>query len=182
MAHQFSTSYIEDSVALFRYYKKLGEGAMAQLTDEQLFAALDPEMNSVAITVKHIAGNMRSRWTDFLASDGEKADRNRDCEFVGPAVSREELMKCWEDGWHRLFSALAPLTDADLERRVTIRGEPHSVMQAINRQVAHYSYHVGQIVFLAKQLKSSDWKSLSVPRNKSAEFNRKVAAGEASQR
>ena len=182
MAHQFSTSYIEDSVALFRYYKKLGEGAMAQLTDEQLFAALDPEMNSVAITVKHIAGNMRSRWTDFLTSDGEKPDRNRDCEFVDPAVSRETLMKCWEEGWECLFSALTPLTDADLERRVTIRGEPHSVMQAINRQVAHYSYHVGQIVFLAKQLKSSGWNSLSVPRNKSAEFNRKVAAGEASQR
>ena len=182
MAHQFSTSYIEDSVALFRYYKKLGEGAMAQLTDEQLFVALDPEMNSVAITVKHIAGNMRSRWTDFLTSDGEKPDRNRDCEFVDPAVSRETLMKCWEEGWECLFSALTPLTDADLERRVTIRGEPHSVMQAINRQVAHYSYHVGQIVFLAKQLKSSGWNSLSVPRNKSAEFNRKVAAGEASQR
>jgi hypothetical protein len=182
MAHQFSTSYIEDSVALFRYYKKLGEGAMAQLTDEQLFAALDPEMNSVAITVKHIAGNMRSRWTNFLTSDGEKPDRNRDCEFVDPAVSREALMKCWEDGWGCLFSALTPLTDADLERRVTIRGEPHSVMQAVNRQVAHYSYHVGQIVFLAKQLQSTGWKSLSVPRNKSAEFNRKVAAGEASQR
>ncbi len=182
MAHQFSTSYIEDSVALFRYYKKLGESAMAQLTDEQLFAALDPEMNSVAITVKHIAGNMRSRWTDFLTSDGEKPDRNRDCEFVEPAVSRETLMKCWEEGWECLFSALTPLTDADLDRRVTIRGEPHSVMQAINRQVAHYSYHVGQIVFLAKQLQSASWNSLSVPRNKSAEFNRKVAAGEASQR
>jgi uncharacterized damage-inducible protein DinB len=182
MAHQFSTSYIEDSIALFRYYKKLGEGAMAQLTDEQLFAALDPEMNSVAITVKHIAGNMRSRWTNFLTSDGEKPDRNRDCEFTDPAASREALMKCWEAGWQCLFSALTPLTNADLERRVTIRGEPHSVMQAINRQVAHYSYHVGQIVFLAKQLQSTNWKSLSVPRNKSAEFSRKVAAGEASQR
>jgi uncharacterized damage-inducible protein DinB len=182
MAHQFSTSYIEDSIALFRYYKKLGEGAMAQLTDEQLFAALDPEMNSVAITVKHIAGNMRSRWTNFLTSDGEKPDRNRDCEFTDPAASREALMKCWEEGWQCLFSALTPLTNADLERRVTIRGEPHSVMQATNRQVAHYSYHVGQIVFLAKQLQSTNWKSLSVPRNKSAEFNRKVAAGEASQR
>ena len=142
-------------------------------------------MNSVAITVKHIAGNMRSRWTDFLTSDGEKADRNRDCEFVDPAVSREELMKCWEDGWERLFSAVAPLTDADLARRVTIRGEPHSVMQAINRQVAHYPHHVGQILFLAKHLtfaKSGHWESLSVPRGKSAEFNAKVAAGDASQR
>lgn len=182
MAHQFSTSYLEDSVALFRYYKKLGEGAMAQLTDEQLFAALDPEMNSVAIIVKHIAGNMRSRWTDFLTSDGEKPDRNRDCEFVDPAVSREALIKCWEEGWECLFSALAPLTEADLTRQITIRGEAHSVMQAINRQLAHYPYHVGQIAFLAKQLKSSEWKSLSVPRNKSAEFNKKVAAGKASQR
>jgi Protein of unknown function (DUF1572) len=182
MAHKFSTSYIEDSIALFRYYKKLGEGAIAQVTDEQLFTALNPEMNSIAIIVKHLAGNMRSRWTDFLTSDGEKPDRNRDCEFVDPVASREALMKCWEEGWQCLFSALAPLTDTDLTRRITIRGEPHSVMQAINRQVAHYSYHVGQTVFLAKQLQSANWKSLSVPRNKSAEFNQKVAAGEASQR
>jgi len=182
MAHQFSTSHLEDSIALFRYYKKLGEGAMAQVTDEQLFDALDPEMNSIAIIVKHMAGNMRSRWTDFLTSDGEKPDRDRDCEFVEPAVSREALLQCWEDGWERLFSALTPLTEADLAKRVTIRGEPHSVTQAINRQIAHYSYHVGQIVFLAKQLQSANWKPLSVPRNKSAEFNRKVATGEASQR
>jgi hypothetical protein len=182
MAHQFSTSYLQDSISLFRYYKKLGEGAIAQVIDEQLFVALDPEMNSIAITVKHMAGNMRSRWTDFLSSDGEKPDRNRDCEFVDPATSREALMKCWEEGWQFLFSAISPLTDADLARRITIRGEPHSVMQAINRQVAHYSYHVGQIVMLAKHLQHAYWKSLSVPRNKSAEFNQKVAAGKASQR
>lgn len=182
MAHKFSTSYIEDSISLFRYYKKLGEGAIEQVSDEQLFAALDPEMNSIAIIVKHIAGNMRSRWTDFLTSDGEKPDRNRDTEFEQPPSTREELLKVWNDGWNRVFSALEPLSDSDVGRTVTIRGEPHSVMQAINRQIAHYAYHVGQIVFLAKHLNASGWKSLSVPRNKSAEFNRRVLAGEASQR
>ena len=182
MAHKFSISYIEDSISLFRYYKKLGEGAIEQVTDEQLFAALDPEMNSIAIIVKHIAGNMRSRWTDFLTSDGEKPDRNRDTEFEQPPSTREELLKVWNDGWNRVFSALEPLSDSDVGRTVTIRGEPHSVMQAINRQIAHYAYHVGQIVFLAKHLNASKWKSLSVPRNKSADFNRRVLAGEASQR
>jgi len=182
MAHQFSTSYIEDSVALFRFYKKIAEGAMEQVSDEQLFAALDEEMNSIAIIAKHMAGNMRSRWTEFLTSDGEKSNRNRDSEFVAPPATREDLMRIWNDGWDRVFHALEPLTNADLERTVTIRGEPHSVMQAINRQIAHYSYHCGQIVFLAKHFKASDWKSLSVPRNKSADFNRRVLAGEASQR
>ena len=182
MAHHFSTSYIEDSLSLFRYYKKLGEGAMEQLSDQQLFVSLDPEMNSIAIVMKHIAGNMRSRWTDFLTSDGEKPNRNRDSEFESTPSTRAELLKLWNDGWDRVFSALEPLSDSDLERTITIRGEPHSVMQAVNRQIAHYSYHVGQIVFLAKHLNASRWKSLSVPRNKSAEFNRKVLAGEASQR
>lgn len=182
MAHTLSTSYIADSLSLFRYYKKLGEGAIEQVSDEQLFAALDPEMNSIAIIAKHIAGNMRSRWTDFLTSDGEKPERNRDTEFEHPPSDRTELLELWNDGWGRVFAALEPLSDPDLERTVTIRGEPHSVMQAINRQVAHYSYHVGQIVFLAKHLTSNGWKSLSVPRNKSADFNRKVQAGEASQR
>jgi uncharacterized damage-inducible protein DinB len=182
MAHQFSTSYIEDSLSLFRYYKKLGEGALEQVSDEQLFATLDPEMNSIAIMVKHMTGNMRSRWTDFLTSDGEKPDRNRDTEFEEPPSTRAELLRTWNDGWDRVFSALEPLSDSDLGRTVSIRGEPHSVMQAINRQIAHYSYHVGQIVFLAKHLNASGWKSLSVPRNRSAEFNKKVLAGEASQR
>ena len=182
MAHQFSTSYIEDSLSLFRYYKKLGEGAIEQLSDAQLFVALDAEMNSVAIVMKHMAGNMRSRWTDFLTSDGEKPNRNRDSEFEQAPSTRAELLEVWNDGWDRVFSALEPLSDSDLERTITIRGEPHSVMQAVNRQIAHYSYHVGQIVFLAKHLNASGWKSLSVPRNKSAEFNRKVLTGEASQR
>ena len=182
MAHKFSTSYIEDSLSLFRYYKKLAEGAMEQVSDEQLFATLDEEMNSIAIIAKHMAGNMRSRWTDFLTSDGEKPDRKRDSEFVKPPETRAELMKMWNGGWERLFGALEPLTDADLGRKVEIRGEPHSVMQAINRQIAHYSYHVGQIIFLAKHFKSSGWKSLTVPRNKSGEFNQRVLAGKASQR
>jgi len=182
MAHQFSTSYIEDSLSLFRYYKKLAEGAMDQVTDAQLFEALDEEMNSIAIIAKHMAGNMRSRWTDFLTSDGEKPNRNRDSEFVEPPTTRAELLKMWNEGWERVFKALEPLTDWDLERKITIRGEPHSVMQAINRQIAHYAYHVGQIVFLAKHFKGSDWKSLSVPKNKSGEFNSKVLTGQASQR
>ena len=182
MAHKFSVSYIEDSLSLFHYYKKLGENAIAQVSDEQLFATLDPEMNSIAIIVKHMAGNMRSRWTDFLTSDGEKSDRNRDAEFERPPTTRAELVELWNDGWNRVFLALEPLSDSDRERTVNIRGEPHSVMQAINRQMAHYSYHIGQIVFLAKHLNASNWRSLSVPRNKSADFNRKVLAGEASQR
>jgi Protein of unknown function (DUF1572) len=182
MAHKLTTSYLEDSIALFRFYKKMAEGAIDQVTDEQLFATLDQEMNSIAIIVKHMSGNMRSRWTNFLTSDGEKADRNRDTEFVNPSATRADLLQTWNEGWERLFEALTPLSDADLNRTVTIRSEPHSVMQAINRQIAHYSYHVGQIVFLAKHLNASGWKSLSVPRNKSAEFNKKVLAGEASQR
>jgi Protein of unknown function (DUF1572) len=182
MALKFTTSYLEDSLAVFRYYKKLAERAMEQVTDEQLFAVLDNEANSIAIIVKHITGNMRSRWTDFLTTDGEKPDRNRDGEFVDPPATREALMAEWENGWARVFAALEQLTDADLVRTVTIRGEAHSVMQAINRQLAHYPHHVGQIVLLAKHFASDHWQSLSVPRNRSAEFNQKVAVGEASQR
>jgi hypothetical protein len=182
MALKFTTSYIEDSLTLFRYYKKLAERAMEQVTDEQLFATQDEEANSIAIIVKHMAGNMRSRWTDFLTTDGEKPDRNRDSEFVDPPATRKALLDLWEDGWSRLFGALEPLSDADLGRTVTIRGEPHSVMQAVNRQMAHYAHHVGQIVMLAKHFAHDHWKSLSVPRNRSAEFTRKVVAGELSQR
>lgn len=182
MALKFTTSYLEDSLTLFRYYKTLAERAMEQATDEGLFVALDPEANSIALIVKHMAGNMRSRWTDFLTTDGEKPDRNRDSEFVAPPATRKELLDLWEDGWSRVFQALEPLSDADLERTVMIRGEAHSVMQAINRQVAHYAHHVGQIVFLSKHLAHDHWQSLSVPRNRSAEFNQSVAAGERSQR
>lgn len=182
MALQFTTSYIEDALSLFRYYKRLAERAMEQVSDEQLFAPIDQEANSIAVIVKHMAGNMRSRWTNFLTTDGEKPDRFRDSEFVAPLATRKDLMAMWEDGWGRVFSAIDPLTDSDLARTVTIRGEAHSVMQAINRQLAHYPHHVGQIVLLAKHFASDHWQSLSVPRNKSAEFNRKVVAGELSQR
>jgi hypothetical protein len=182
MALNFTTSYLEDSLSLFRYYKKLGERAMEQVSDEQLFVALDEEANSIAVIVKHMAGNMRSRWTDFLVADGEKPDRDRDSEFVDPPATREALLDVWEQGWACLFHALEPLTDADLGHTVTIRGEAHSVMQAVNRQLAHYPHHVGQIVLLAKHFACDRWQSLSVPRNKSADFNRRVAAGEASQR
>jgi hypothetical protein len=182
MALELTTSYLKDSLTLFRYYKKLAERAIEQITDEQLSAVLDGEMNSIAIIVKHMAGNMRSRWTDFLISDGEKPDRWRDSEFENPAATRAALMSLWEEGWNCVFTALEPLSDADMDRTVTIRGEAHSVMQAINRQIAHYAYHCGQIVFLAKHLQPKQWTSLSVPRGKSEVFNQKVAAKESSQR
>jgi hypothetical protein len=184
MAHQFTTSYLKDSMDVFRYYKKLGEKAIAQCSDGGLFETLDAESNSVAIIVKHMAGNMRSRWSDFLMTDGEKPDRNRDSEFEQPPKTRAELLELWERGWKYVLAALEPLTDADLTRTVTIRTEPHSVTQAINRQVAHYSYHVGQIVYLSKHFaaKSGQWTTLTVPRKKSAEFNARVASGEVSQR
>lgn len=182
MALEFTTSYIQDSLSLFRYYKRLAESAVEQVTDEQLFAAIDKEANSIAVIVKHMAGNMLSRWTDFLTTDGEKSTRDRDSEFIAPPGTRSQLMALWEDGWSRLFAAIEPLTEADLGRTVTIRGEAHSVMQAINRQLAHYPHHVGQIVLLAKHFACDRWQSLSVPRNKSADFNRKVEAGELSQR
>ena len=182
MAHEFTTSYLKDSIDVFRYYKKLAERAIAQCPDEALFTTLDAESNSIAIIVKHMAGNMRSRWTDFLTSDGEKPDRNRDLEFEAPPTTRAVLMETWERGWKHLFGALEPLSDADLTRTITIRTEPHSVMQAINRQVAHYSYHVGQIVYLARHLAGDKWQTLTIPKRKSAEFNAKVASGEFSQR
>ena len=155
---------------------------MAQCSDEALFTILDTESNSIAIIVKHMAGNMRSRWTDFLTTDGEKPDRNRDTEFDEPPRTRTELMELWERGWKLLLSALEPLSDADLTRTITIRTEPHSVTQAINRQIAHYSYHVGQIVFLSRHFAGDKWQTLTIPKKKSAEFNKKVASGELSQR
>lgn len=182
MPLEFTDSYTKDAIAIFRQYKKLTEGAIAQVSDTDLTRVLDDEMNSIAQIVKHMAGNMRSRWTHFLTADGEKPNRNRDSEFVEPPRSRAELLATWEEGWRVLFQALETLADADLSRTVLIRGEAHSVMQAINRQVAHYSYHVGQIVLLARHFRGSDWKSLTVPRNRSAEFNQHVAEGKASQR
>ena len=182
MAHQRTDSYLKDSLELFRYYKKLAERAMVQCPDASLFRALDGDSNSIAIIVKHMAGNMRSRWTDFLATDGEKPDRNRDTEFEQPAKTRGEVMEQWNTGWNCAFAALEPLSEADVTRTVTIRTEPHSVMQAINRQIAHYSYHVGQIVFLSKHFAANHWSALTVPRGKSAAFNADVTAGRKSQR
>ena len=182
MALQLTTSFLEDSIGLLRFYKQLADRAIAQVTDEQLFTNLDPEANSIAIIVKHMAGNMRSRWTDFLTSDGEKPTRDRDSEFVEPPPTRKALINTRESGWACLFQALEPLSEADLSRTITIRGEAHSVTQAINRQVAHYPYHVGQIVLLAKHFAQDQWQSLSVPKSKSQEFNQQVASGERSQR
>ena len=182
MALEFTTSCLRDALSLFRYYKQLGDGAIGQLNDQQLYATLDPEMNSVAIIIKHLSGNMRSRWTNFPRADGESATRDRDAEFLNPPATRGELHRLWEDGWRCVFEALEPLTDLDLPRSVTIRGEALSVAQAIHRQLTHYAYHVGQIVFLAKHLQHANWRGLSIPRHQSAEFNRMVARGEASQR
>jgi hypothetical protein len=164
MAAIFSTSYLQDSIRVFENYKTLAERAMTQVRDEDLFTVLDHEMNSMALIVKHMAGNMRSRWTDFLTTDGEKPDRNRDSEFVDPPATRAALLALWEQGWQSVFTAVQPLSEEDLSRSVTIRGEAHSVMQAINRQIAHYAYHCGQIVLLAKHFNHDSWQSLSMPR------------------
>lgn len=182
MALEFTTSHRKDSTELFHYYKKLAERAMAQVPDEHLTTVLDSENNSIAHIVKHLAGNMLSRWTDFLTTDGEKPTRNRDAEFEDAPATRAEIMALWDSGWKCMLDTLATLTDADLTRQVTIRGEAHSVLQCINRQLCHYPYHCGQIILLAKHFSSDHWTALTVPRGKSAEFNQKVAAGEASQR
>ena len=175
----FVKNYHSDAIRSFRNYKKLAERAIEQVTDEEFFAQIDNGSNSIAVMVKHIAGNLHSRWRDFLSSDGEKPDRNRDTEFEMIGDTRESLMGFWERGWDTLFDNVEPLTVEDLSRTVTIRGEPHTVVEAINRQLTHYSYHVGQIVFLAKHLRSSDWKTLSVPRHRSADFNRFLAEQQA---
>lgn len=168
----FLENYHADALLSFRNYKKLAERALEQVSDEEFFAAIDAESNSLAVMVKHIAGNLHSRWRDFLISDGEKPDRNRDTEFEMIGDTRESLMNFWEGGWKTLFDNVEPLTEEDFARSVSIRGEPHTIVEAINRQLTHYSYHIGQIVFLAKHLKSSEWRNLSVPRNRSADFNR----------
>lgn len=169
---ELASHYLDEVRRQFRGYKRMGEGAMSQLKDEELFVTLDLESNSVAILVKHLAGNMRSRFTDFLTTDGEKPNRNRDQEFeITGNTTRADIMRWWEEGWAQVFSAIAALKPEDLLRAVTIRGEPHTVLQAINRQLAHYSAHVAQIIFLAKHLRSSEWKTLSVPRGKSQDLN-----------
>ncbi|MBX7062157.1 MAG: DUF1572 domain-containing protein [Pyrinomonadaceae bacterium] len=180
---EFWSNYLTDAVRSFRSYKKLADRAIEQVSDEEFFAVIDAESNSIAIIVKHIAGNLHSRWRLFLTTDGEKPDRNRDTEFEIIEDTRESLEKFWETGWRTLFENIEPLTEKDFSKTITIRGEPHTVVEAINRQLTHYSYHVGQIVFLAKHFRSAEWKTLSVPKNRSADFNRflaeKQAAGEA---
>jgi hypothetical protein len=163
--------YLDEARRQLRGHKHLGEGAMSQLQDQDFFVVLDPEANSVAILVKHLAGNMRSRFTDFLSSDGEKPDRFRDGEFeLTAATTRAEVMNWWAEGWACVFAAIESLKPEDVMRVVTIRGEPHTVLQAINRQIAHYAQHIGQMVFLAKHLRSKEWKTLSIPRGKSEEY------------
>ncbi len=167
--------YLDEAFRSLRGHKRLADDAIAQLTEEQFFAAPDAESNSVAVIVKHMAGNMRSRFTGFLTTDGEKPDRNRDREFVMHAdAKRDEVLISWEQNWQLVFETLNSLQPDDLGRTVTIRGEPHSVLQAINRQVAHYAYHVGQIVYVAKHWKGAEWKSLSVPKGQSERYNAKM--------
>jgi hypothetical protein len=173
MNESLATHYLEDSLSNLRAYKKLAEKALDQLSEEEIFITLDEGANSIAVIMKHIAGNMLSRWTDFLTTDGEKPDRNRDMEFmIEPKTGKEDVLAYWEKGWKAVFDALEPLRPEDLEKQVMIRGEAHTVVQAINRQLMHYSYHIGQMVFLAKHFRSSEWKSLSIPRNKSLDFNK----------
>jgi len=176
MNHQsLAQHYLDDALRTFRDYKTLAERALAQTSDEDFFKTIDEESNSIAVNIKHMAGNMLSRWTDFLTTDGEKPERNRDIEFVIlPGTTRDDMIAYWEKGWQCVFDAVEPLGPDDLMRTVTIRGQDHTVIQALNRQLAHYAYHTGQIVFLAKHFKSSDWQSLSVPRNRSAEFNARI--------
>jgi hypothetical protein len=170
-----ASHYLEEARRQFRGHKRMAERAMEQLRDEDFFVTLDPESNSVAILVKHLAGNMRSRSTNFLTTDGEKPDRFRDQEFeLNAATTRADLMRWWEQGWSFVFAAIESLKPEDVMRTVTIRGESHTVLQALNRQIAHYAQHTGQIVFLAKHLRSNEWKTLSIPRGKSEEFKIKA--------
>jgi hypothetical protein len=175
-------NFHSDALQSFRNYKKLAEKAIDQVSDEEFFAAIDAEANSIAVVVKHIAGNLVSRWSDFLTTDGEKPTRDRDAEFEIRDESRDSLMEYWERGWTTLFDNVQPLTVDDFSKTITIRGQAHTIVEAINRQLTHYAYHIGQIVLLAKHFRSTAWTSLSIPKNRSADFNQflaqKKAAGE----
>lgn len=168
---EINDQYLESVKKQFLYYKTIGEKAIAQLEPEQLFVSVNEDTNSIAVIVKHLSGNMLSRWTDFLTSDGEKEWRNRDGEFEQTLKTKEELMALWEKGWNCFFDAINALSPQQLSQIIYIRNEGHTVMEAINRQLAHYPYHVGQIIFYAKMLKQSDWTSLSIPKNKSNDYN-----------
>lgn len=176
-------SYLQDVQRQLRKYKELADKAVGQTDDDHFFATLDEECNSIALVMKHVAGNMRSRWTDFLIADGEKPDRHRDSEFaIEDGDTREHLIARWNDAWELTLSTIGELDEADLARVVTVRGEPHSVLEAINRQLTHYSYHIGQIVLLAKHYAGDGWQSLSIPRGRSADvdvFNRATMRPEA---
>jgi len=169
-------SYLTSAKRQFSYYKMLGEQAIEQLEEAQLFWQPPGDSNSIAIIVKHLWGNMLSRWTNFLTEDGEKDWRQRDAEFETEITTRAKMLEQWEEGWQCLFQALDSITDADLDRTIFIRNEGHSVMEAINRQLAHYPYHVGQILFIAKMIKGEDWKYLSIPKNKSQDYNKEKFA------
>ena len=171
------SEYLQSAVKSFSTYKDLADRAMAQVTDEQFFMSLDAESNSIAVIVKHLAGNLQSRWTDFLTSDGEKADRDRDSEFeLSDSTTRAQLQQAWDRGWRCAFDTLNALTPEDLERTIHIRAEPHSVVKAINRQLMHGAYHVGQIVFLAKHFASGAWQTLTIPRRASQALNAEMFA------
>ena len=165
------SAYVNEAVRAFRAYKKHADGAFAQLRPEDWFRQIDTEANSIAVIVKHIAGNMRSRWTNFLTSDEEKPDRNRDDEFILDSSTRpEQVLQWWETGWKYVFDAVEPLTADDLDKKITIRGQEHTVLQAINRQLMHYAEHIGQIILLAKHYRGTEWESLSIPKGMSAKL------------
>lgn len=174
MSDTLAAHYIENALEEFRDMKALADKSVAQVSDEEFFRAIDPESNSIAVIMKHMSGNMRSRWTNFLNSDGEKPDRHRDTEFETDNEDRRAIEERWEEGWRLVFAAVEPLKGEDLMRAVTIRREPHTIVEAVNRQLVHYGQHVGQIIFLAKHLKSSAWKTLSIPRGQSQAFNKKM--------
>jgi hypothetical protein len=166
-----ASTYLDEIRRQLRGHKRMAESAMSQLNDKDFFATIDPESNSIAVLVKHIAGNARSRFTDFLTTDGEKPDRFRDREFeISTTTPRSEVMRWWEEGWQVIFATLDSLKPEDVMHTVTIRQEPHTILQALNRALAHYAQHIGQIVFLAKHLRSSEWKTLSIPRGKSEDY------------
>ena len=168
-----AAEYLSDALRNFRSYKKLAEEALAQTSDKDIFRLIDPDANSIAMLIKHMAGNMRSRWTDFLTSDGEKADRHRDQEFeIDPNTTRADVNEWWERGWQCVFQAITPLKPRDLERKVFIAGREHTVLQAITRQLLHYAGHVNQIVLLAKHFRGAEWKSLSIPKGQSETYAR----------
>lgn len=167
-------NYLESAVKQFNYYKSLADKTFEQLTERELLWQMSPDANSISIIVKHMVGNMLSRWTNFLTEDGEKEWRNRDSEFEDAYKTREELLKAWEIGWNCLFSALEKLTPEDLDKTIYIRNQPQSALDAINRQLAHYPYHIGQIVYLGTLIKGSEWKSLSIPKGGSKAFNKNM--------